>query len=88
MTTVLYTTPTLEYCIEKYIYPPQDTIIPGEELATYYIYKKKSQKKTPLESDWFLFREEETIEKCLKWFLRNKIISKDEYSYQLEKLTS
>ena len=87
MTTVLYTTPNLEYCIEEYIYPPQDTIIPDEELVTYYICKKKSKKKNILESDWYLFREEDDIEACLKWFLRNKIISKDEYSYQLDKLT-
>lgn len=87
MTTVLYTTPNEEYCIEEYSYPYEERILKDEETISYYIFKKKKEKKSALESDWYLFREEMSIENCLKWLLQNKIISKDEYSYELDKLT-
>lgn len=93
MMTLLYTNPTKLYRVIRLDTSQcsQDWYdVFGGASDSFYILKAKvnSEKDINENTEYAVFRQETSFITCLDWLLENRIISKDEYKYVIEKVAS
>lgn len=84
--TVLYTTPSGEYTICTFYDELWKETFGNIEI--FYICREVQRDKTTVSTQItrYIFRTEETLDKCFVWFYNKRIISHDELLFQLKNI--